>query len=157
MESLSGSCRFGLWHIQVWWEGDVVHRVRFSKEPMTGMVPPAITRYLAGKATDLGTLRSAATEEDLQYFRIYREVQKIPYGSTSTYGEIAVKLSTSPRLVGLAMKRNPTPLLIPCHRVVAKDGLGGFTPDIGIKEQLQALERKTLKKAGRIDGNGRLT
>jgi methylated-DNA-[protein]-cysteine S-methyltransferase len=157
MESMSGSCRFGLWHIQVLWEGDVVNRVRFSNEPVAGMVPAAITRYLAGKATDLGTLRSAAIEEDLQYFRIYREVQKIPYGSTSTYGEIAVKLSTSPRLVGLAMKRNPTPLLIPCHRVVAKDGLGGFTPDIGIKEQLQALERKTLKKAGRIDGNGRLT
>ena len=155
MESLSGSCRFGLWHIQVWWEGDVVHRVRFSKEPMAGMVPAEITRYLAGKAMDMGTLRSAALEEDHQYFRIYREVQKIPYGSTSTYGEIAGKLSKSPRLVGLAMKRNPTPLLVPCHRVVAKDGLGGFTPDIGIKEQLQTMERKTLKKVCRIDGNGR--
>jgi len=157
MESLSGSCRFGLWHIQVWWNGDVVHRVRFSKESLAGIVPVAITRYLAGKATDLGSLRSAAIEEDFQYFRIYREVQKIPYGSTSTYGEIAGKLFTSPRLVGLAMKRNPTPLLVPCHRVVAKDGPGGFTPDIRIKEDLQAMERKTLKKAGRIDGNGRFT
>jgi methylated-DNA-[protein]-cysteine S-methyltransferase len=150
---MNGSCRFGLWYIHVWWEGDRVYRIRFSKEPLEGKVPAAITRYLAGNATDLGELRSAATEPDIQYSRIYREVQEIPYGDTSTYGEIARKLGTSPRLVGLAMKRNPTPLLVPCHRVVAKDGLGGFTPDTGIKEQLQALERKTLMKCARIEGS----
>jgi methylated-DNA-[protein]-cysteine S-methyltransferase len=154
METMSGSCRFGLWYLQVWWEGDMVYRVRFSRKPVAGTVPAPITRYLAGKAVDLGMLQSAATEPDSQYYRIYREVQKIPYGGTATYGDIARNLATSPRLVGLAMKRNPTPLLVPCHRVVAKDGLGGFTPDIGIKVQLQALERKILKRYDTINRSG---
>jgi O-6-methylguanine DNA methyltransferase len=114
---------------------------------------PGCDNQVPCRKCDLGELRSAATEPDIQYSRIYREVQEIPYGDTSTYGEIARKLGTSPRLVGLAMKRNPTPLLVPCHRVVAKDGLGGFTPDTGIKEQLQALERKTLMKCARIEGS----
>ncbi|MBP1927880.1 methylated-DNA-[protein]-cysteine S-methyltransferase [Methanolinea mesophila] len=146
---MNGSCRFGLWHVQVWWEGDTVYRVRFSKDPLAGAVPSEITRFLAGRSTDLGPLRSAATDPGLQYSGIYREVRKIPYGSTRTYGEIARDLGTSPRLVGLAMKRNPTPLLVPCHRVVAKNGPGGFTPSIDLKEQLQALEKKTLSKTAR--------
>ena len=50
----------------------------------------------------------------------------IPSGSTQTYGEIAKHLNTSPRAVGNACRRNPTPLLVPCHRVVSQTGLGGF-------------------------------
>jgi methylated-DNA-[protein]-cysteine S-methyltransferase len=153
---MNGSCRFGLWYIHVWWDEDTVYRVRFARDPLEGNVPAAITRYLAGNATDMGDLHSAATGPDTQYSHIYREVQEVPYGITATYGDIARKVGTSPRLVGLAMKRNPTPLLVPCHRVVAKDCLGGFTPDIGIKVQLLALERKTLKKYGRIE-KGRIS
>jgi methylated-DNA-[protein]-cysteine S-methyltransferase len=44
------------------------------------------------------------------------------------------------------MARNPTPLVIPCHRVVAADGIGGFSPSIEIKQLLLAMEEKGCKK-----------
>jgi methylated-DNA-[protein]-cysteine S-methyltransferase len=80
------------------------------------------------------------------YSRIYREVRTIPYGTTKTYGEIAKNVGTSPRVVGQAMARNPTPLIIPCHRIVAAHGIGGFSPDVEIKEALLEMEAKGLRK-----------
>ncbi len=54
--------------------------------------------------------------------RIYEEVKKIPKGQTASYGEIAGKAGTTPRVVGFALHANPDPKNIPCHRVVFKDG-----------------------------------
>jgi methylated-DNA-protein-cysteine methyltransferase related protein len=54
--------------------------------------------------------------------KIYEEVKKIPIGQTRTYGEIARKVNTSPKIVGFALHRNKDPKNIPCHRVVFKDG-----------------------------------
>jgi len=54
--------------------------------------------------------------------RIYQEVKKIPKGKVATYGEIAKKAGTTPRVVGFALHRNIDPKNIPCHRVVFKDG-----------------------------------
>lgn len=56
------------------------------------------------------------------FAKIYREVQKIPYGQTRTYGEIAQAVGTTPRVVGFALHCNPSPKTIPCHRIVFKDG-----------------------------------
>jgi methylated-DNA-[protein]-cysteine S-methyltransferase len=50
----------------------------------------------------------------------------IPPGRTRSYGDIAAELGSSARAVGNACRANPIPLFIPCHRVVAKHGLGGF-------------------------------
>jgi methylated-DNA-[protein]-cysteine S-methyltransferase len=72
---------------------------------------------------------------------------EIGYGTTATYGEIAETAGTVPRVVGQAMARNPTPLVIPCHRVVGKHGIGGFTPSIEIKETLLRIEKKQAAKA----------
>ena len=58
--------------------------------------------------------------------RVWRLLRAIPPGQTRTYGELAQALSTSPRAVGGACRANPIVLLIPCHRVVAVDGEGGF-------------------------------
>jgi len=54
--------------------------------------------------------------------KIYEEVKKIPRGKTATYGEIARRVGTTPRVVGFVLHRNPDPKNIPCHRVVFKDG-----------------------------------
>lgn len=54
--------------------------------------------------------------------KIYREVGKIPKGTTATYGEIAGKVGTSPKIVGFALHKNPDPKNVPCHRVVFKNG-----------------------------------
>ena len=72
--------------------------------------------------------------------RVWQEVRKIPYGSVKTYGQVAKIVGTSPRAVGLAMRLNPLPLYIPCHRVIAKSGLGGFGPGLEWKRFLLELE-----------------
>lgn len=58
--------------------------------------------------------------------RVWRALQKIPAGKTLTYGELAKKLHSSPRAVGNACRANPIPIIIPCHRVIAANSLGGF-------------------------------
>ena len=58
--------------------------------------------------------------------RVWAELAAIPLGETRRYGDIARTLATAARAVGQACGRNPLPLLIPCHRVIAAHGLGGF-------------------------------
>ncbi len=58
--------------------------------------------------------------------RVWAAIAAIPAGRTRTYGEIARDLGSAPRAVGQAVGDNPLPILIPCHRVLAASGLGGF-------------------------------
>ncbi|MEX2163552.1 MAG: methylated-DNA--[protein]-cysteine S-methyltransferase [Sulfuricaulis sp.] len=58
--------------------------------------------------------------------RVWRALRRIPTGRTLSYGALARKLSTSARAVGNACRANPVPIVIPCHRVVASNGAGGF-------------------------------
>ena len=58
--------------------------------------------------------------------RVLDQLQQIPYGETRSYGDIAKILKTSPRAVGNACRNNPLPIIIPCHRVVAANGIGGY-------------------------------
>lgn len=58
--------------------------------------------------------------------KVWRALLQIPCGETRTYGEMAKQLGSAPRAIGGACRRNPVPLLIPCHRVVAANGDGGF-------------------------------
>jgi len=142
MAILNGSCRLDLWYVHVAWQDDLVYRVRFAREGIAGSVPEEILRYCAGRPADLSSLRSIATEGETTFAKIYRAVRAIPCGETVTYGEVARMVGTAPRAVGAAMARNPTPIVVPCHRVVAKTGIGGFTPDPAIKEALLAMERR---------------
>lgn len=142
MEVQEGSCPFGLWHVHVVWSGDRVLQVRFGRSPSSSPAPAAFVRFLAGDPDALSGFVSVATEGDSVYARIYRAVQAIPYGKTATYGEIAAQVGTSARVVGNAMRTNPTPLVVPCHRVVAKNGIGGFTPSVDLKRALLAVEKR---------------
>ncbi|MFO7603946.1 MAG: methylated-DNA--[protein]-cysteine S-methyltransferase [Gammaproteobacteria bacterium] len=58
--------------------------------------------------------------------RVWSALQDIPYGQVRTYGQIARALNSSPRAVGNACRANPIPVIIPCHRVVAARGIGGY-------------------------------
>ena len=58
--------------------------------------------------------------------KVWQALRAIPRGQATTYGELALQLNSSPRAVGQACGSNPLPLIIPCHRVVAKNGAGGF-------------------------------
>ena len=64
-----------------------------------------------------------------------------PYGTTVTYGDLGKQARVDdPREVGVFMARNPLPLVVPCHRVVASDGLGGFGGGLELKRRLLELE-----------------
>ena len=74
--------------------------------------------------------------------RVYEEMLNIPYGESITYSDLAckVKKPKAYRAVGTACGKNPLPLIIPCHRVKSKTGLGGFTGGLNIKRFLLQLE-----------------
>lgn len=75
---------------------------------------------------------------------VLAELKKIPYGATSSYGEIARRIGrpTAARAVGAANGRNPLPIVIPCHRVIGSNGdLTGFGGGIETKKALLELER----------------
>ena len=66
--------------------------------------------------------------------------ENVKYGETKTYGEIALKLNLNPRFVGYALSKNRHLILIPCHRVISKGNLGGFSAGLEIKRFLLSLE-----------------
>ena len=80
--------------------------------------------------------------------RVWNYLRRIPYGRTTTYGDIARKLRTSPRAVGGALGKNNLMMTVPCHRVVGTDGkLTGFT-SVGVlrtKRNLLNIEQKNKK------------
>lgn len=73
---------------------------------------------------------------------VMREMAAIPYGETRTYGDLAAALDTSPVAVGQACGRNPVPIIVPCHRVVGADSLGGFSAggDRGLELKRRLLD-----------------
>jgi methylated-DNA-[protein]-cysteine S-methyltransferase len=73
---------------------------------------------------------------------VWRELTRIPPGEVRTYGQVAraVRNAGAARAVGNACGRNPLPVVVPCHRVVASGGLGGFGLGLRLKRQLLALE-----------------
>jgi len=146
MAMREGSGRFGLWPVSVAWDGVCIHRVWFGRSGGRDPIPQEITEFLAGRRTDLSLFSSPAEEADGVSARIYRIVREIPYGETRTYGEIGASAGTHARVVGGALARNPTPIIIPCHRVVGKREIGGFTPDTAIKKELLDLEARTRRK-----------
>ncbi len=97
---------------------------------------------LAPEATDL----SGATPFER---RVYRELRKVPFGEVVTYGELAARAGAprGARAVGRALGRNPLPIFIPCHRVVAARGrLGGFGAGLAWKRRLLTHEGWTVRE-----------
>jgi methylated-DNA-[protein]-cysteine S-methyltransferase len=79
--------------------------------------------------------------------RVWRALARIPAGEVRSYGEIAKRLRSSARAVGGACRRNPIPIVVPCHRVVAAGGVGGFMgrqsgSALDVKRWLLAHERR---------------
>lgn len=74
--------------------------------------------------------------------RVLTELRLVPHGTTISYGALAVRCGRpgAARAVGQAMARNPLPIVIPCHRVVAAQGMGGFSPGLALKHALWAIE-----------------
>jgi methylated-DNA-[protein]-cysteine S-methyltransferase len=89
---------------------------------------------------------------------VWQAMREIPVGHTKTYGEIAGEIGSNARAVGTACGRNPVPIVVPCHRIVAADGVGGFMggkkeASLNIKHWLLQHEGVSLNgpDRGRLD------
>ena len=108
-----------------------------------------LDEFFAGRRTEFDVaIDLDATElSDFQRHVLVTVRAEVPYGETATYGEVA-ELAGRPgaaRAVGTAMARCPVPLFVPCHRVVAAGGIGGYgggPQGIALKRALQDLERR---------------
>ncbi|OGE88089.1 MAG: hypothetical protein A3J07_01570 [Candidatus Doudnabacteria bacterium RIFCSPLOWO2_02_FULL_49_13] len=80
--------------------------------------------------------------------KVYRAILKIPKGRVLTYGQVARKIGSpkAARAIGQAMKQNQDAPAIPCHRVVASNGLGGYSASGGLKRKLKLLKKEGYKK-----------
>ncbi len=100
-----------------------------------------LAEYFAGKR-QIFTAQLATRGTDFQK-KVWKELQNIPYGQTASYGDIARRIGNikACRAVGMANSKNPIPIIIPCHRVIGKDGsLTGFGGGLDLKKKLLELE-----------------
>ena len=77
--------------------------------------------------------------------QILELVQQIPFGATTTYGELADQINNpnASRPIGQVLRRNPIPIIIPCHRVISSDGtLGGYGGVIGSERKITLLKHE---------------
>lgn len=107
-----------------------------------GATKQQVLAYLAGRSTrlDLSVDLSALTPFQR---RVLEETRKVPRGQVSTYAEIARRIGQpkAVRAVGQALRRNPIPIVVPCHRVIASDGsLGGYAGNLRDSRKIALLQ-----------------
>jgi methylated-DNA-[protein]-cysteine S-methyltransferase len=108
--------------------------------PLLTEVARQIDAYFAGRLRDFNLpLRPTGSDFEL---RVWAAMQEIPYGETRSYGDLAAATHSAPRAVGRACGRNPIPIVIPCHRVLGKGWMGGYSGAGGLatKQALLVLE-----------------
>jgi methylated-DNA-[protein]-cysteine S-methyltransferase len=129
---------------------EAVVAIRWSDEPAGNGSPlldeaaRQLAAYFDGRLTDFDLpLRPAGSAHQR---RVWTAMQRIPYGETRSYKDLAAAIGSAPRAVGGACGKNPIPVVIPCHRVLAKSGLGGYSGQGGLatKRHLLALEGARL-------------
>lgn len=144
-------------------EGETLFRLHFQDGAKPMKVPASweyrpesfreavrqLTAYFQGRLFEFDLdLRPDGTEFQRA---VLAELEKIPYGETAAYGDIARRMGRpgASRAVGAANGRNPLPIVIPCHRVVGADGrLTGYGGGLWIKERLLALEQDRRDVSG---------
>jgi methylated-DNA-[protein]-cysteine S-methyltransferase len=112
-----------------------------------------IVALLSGGENDLADIQLDMRGVPDFHRRVYEIARTIPVGDTSTYGNIATKLGdpTVARAVGQALGRNPFPIVIPCHRVLAANGkLGGFSGGGGNATKLRMLAIEGAQVRGEL-------
>jgi methylated-DNA-[protein]-cysteine S-methyltransferase len=125
------------------WQGEMLSRICFSQELPSepSRLAEEIAAYLVWGAPCPKAKLDLSGCTDFQK-QIYLLVQTIPRGETATYGQVALRAGRpgAARAVGRTMAANPFAILVPCHRVVAKKGLGGYAWGSEMKEKLLRLE-----------------
>lgn len=135
----------GVGSIQFVHKAHSVHKVQKNKTTQHHLknCQKQLKEYFAGKRTKFFVpviLDGTAFQK-----KVWRELQKIHYGQTATYGEIARRIDRpkAARAVGGACNKNKIPIIIPCHRVIGSSGsLVGFAGGLSLKSKLLQLEAK---------------
>jgi len=137
---------------------EAAERLLLRRAPgaIPGTPPPEVVeavaaarRYFEGEETDFSGIRLDLDGQDAFFKQIYAAAREIGWGRTTTYGALARELGAGPeaaRDVGQAMAKNPIPLIIPCHRVLAAGGkVGGFSAPGGSASKIRMLELEGVR------------
>ena len=131
--------------IGVWLPDERRHGRRDADDVPTVLKETAsqLEEYFAGERTEF----DVPMELDGTPFQkeVWAELSRIGYGETISYGELARRVGRprGPRAVGQANGRNPIPIIVPCHRVLASNGIGGYGGGLKVKRALLAIEGVT--------------
>ncbi len=108
-----------------------------TEGPLFAQASTEMAAYFAGDLQQFQT--PVAPRGSAFQKRFYAALCAIPYGETRTYGDLAKELDVSPQAIGQACGANPIAIIIPCHRVLAADGLGGYSGAGGIEAKVALL------------------
>ena len=143
-----GESLIGLWFVGQVNDAKEISDLEIKNDlPIFGQVESWLESYFSGKQTSI-TIPLQPKGTSFQQ-RVWQILQEIPYGETMTYGEIAQRIAKekgvetfSAQAVGQAVGKNPISILIPCHRVLGKNGaLTGYAGGVHRKEELLRIER----------------
>ena len=144
----------GLYYPRHWYPPSVDSigtRVEVRDDALLEAAWTQLTEYLAGDRTTFEL--STATAGDPFQESVWAMLKDIPFGQTTTYGELAQRLGNRSlaQSVGRAVGHNPLSVVVACHRVVGKDGsLTGYTGGLRRKQFLLELEEPALVSADRL-------
>lgn len=134
-------------------EGDALYSIDFladdarpqaAKDGLTAQVTEQLQHYFNQADWHFSlSLHPVGTPFQLS---VWQQLQQIPAGEVRTYGDIAKALGSGPRAVGNACRKNPLPVVVPCHRVVAASGPGGYSGQT--QGRNMAIKRWLLKHEG---------
>jgi methylated-DNA-[protein]-cysteine S-methyltransferase len=123
-----------------------VTRDKAAENAVAAMAVQAVKDYVDGRTPSIDVPVKVSGTPYQQ--KVWAALRTIPSGAVVTYGELAQQLNSAPRAIGGACRANPVPLIVPCHRVVAAKGLGGFAGDQ--EGGWTAIKRWLLKHEGSL-------
>ena len=125
--------------------------VEAQPPPFAARAVERITSLLAGGGTDLGDIPLDLDAGSDFERSVWEAARRIPCGEVRSYGDIAREIGVpqAAQAVGIALGRNPVPIIVPCHRVLAADGRsGGFSAPGGVATKFRILEIEGARRCG---------
>ncbi|MXN65271.1 methylated-DNA--[protein]-cysteine S-methyltransferase [Stappia sp. GBMRC 2046] len=111
-----------------------------ERTPLLDEAVRQMNAYFAGELTEFDLPLKPRGNEFQQ--AVYRQMLAIPYGETRTYGQLAKELDTYGQPIGQACGMNPIPVIIPCHRVLSANGIGGYSGQGGVEMKIALLRQE---------------
>ncbi|MEM1301030.1 MAG: methylated-DNA--[protein]-cysteine S-methyltransferase [Pseudomonadota bacterium] len=133
-------------HLCLWADAGRLTRLTWDDGPRLAVTHPKVLRDAAAQlgAYFAGDLRAFSVPLALGpgafQARFQQALIDIPLGETRTYGELAAELRVSAQAVGQACGANRLPVIVPCHRVLGRSGLGGFSGGTGVETKVALLK-----------------